>query len=282
MDDTTNLPHGYNLISYSSLDSTNDEALRLLAGNHTSLDKSVICAAEQTAARGRRGRSWSAPLGNLYCSLILTPRVEIADLPQLGYVAALAIVQVLKELCPAGCDVACKWPNDVLINGRKVSGVLLETSHEAHVTHASANVSANAANVSANAIVVGVGINISSFPQNTPYKATSMNQEGASDLSPPLVLARFIHHFDYWLVAWQSRGFGPLRNAWLACAAGLQQKILVRLENQELSGIFKGIDQSGALILQQDGNDKQRLITVGDVFFPDPSCSGNTDNASRH
>jgi BirA family biotin operon repressor/biotin-[acetyl-CoA-carboxylase] ligase len=207
-------------------------------------------------------------LGNLYCSIILKPRVATADLPQLGYVTALAIVAMLKELCPPGCDVTCKWPNDVLINTRKVSGILLETSFMSGVTD--------------NWIVVGVGVNIATYPDHTPYKATSMKHQGAGDPSPTLVLERFVHHFDHWLAVWQNQGFGPLREAWLASATGLQQKILVRLENQELSGIFMGIDHTGALILQQSGTDQRRLITVGDVFFPDPSDSGKKDNASRH
>jgi BirA family transcriptional regulator, biotin operon repressor / biotin---[acetyl-CoA-carboxylase] ligase len=247
------LPDSYNLIAYESLGSTNDEALVLAP---SSPDKTVIWALEQTAARGRRGRAWHAPKGNVYCSIILKPKVSAIECSQLGYLASLSIFDALKELCPDDSSATCKWPNDVLLNGKKISGILLETSF----TDSTAP----------DWIILGVGINVNEHPQDTPYPATSMTNEG-STANAEQTLECFMRHFDQWLSLWLAGGFEPVRDVWLKRAAGLQQKILVRLENQELSGIFKGLDETGALILQQNenGEEKQRIITAADIFFPD-------------
>jgi BirA family biotin operon repressor/biotin-[acetyl-CoA-carboxylase] ligase len=141
-----------------------------------------------------------------------------------------------------------------LLNGKKVSGILLETSFS---------------EAKSDWIVLGVGINLKTHPEDTPYPATSLSGEGAKDASPEKTLSCFIAHFDRWATLWQRNGYAPIRESWLSRATGLQQKILIRLENQELSGIFKGIDETGALILSQDGKEKDRIITAGDVFFPD-------------
>jgi len=263
------LPDSYNLIEYQSLGSTNDEALRLA----TSLpDKTVIWAKEQTAARGRRGRVWHAPPGNVYCSLILKPKVSAMTCSQLGYVAALSIFDTLLDLCPQDCTIACKWPNDVLLNGKKVSGILLETSFSG--------------NTELDWIVLGVGINVSVYPQDTPFPATSIQHEGVQDLkntTAEYTLERFICHFDRWQSVWLGDGYTPIREVWLSRAAGLLQNILVRLENQELSGILKGIDETGALILQQNenGEEKERIITAADIFFPETKIE-SYDHAIGH
>ncbi len=218
-------------------------------------DKTVIWAKQQTAARGRRGRAWHAPLGNLYCSLVLKPGKPLLECSQLGYVAALAIFDTAGELCDDQSSIACKWPNDVLIDGEKASGILLETvPSDTQVPHA---------------IVLGIGINVANHPDDTPYPATSLVNHGACDITVEQTLERFIHHFDHWLNIWVSDGFSQLRKIWLTRVAGLEKKIIVRLENNELSGIFKGIDETGALMLLEDDMNENSIIHAGDIFFPD-------------
>jgi len=245
------LPENYNLHEYQSLGSTNDEALILAP---TSPDKTVIWAREQTNARGRRGRTWQAPPGNLYCSIILKPDVAISECSQLGYVAALAIFDTLIELCPTECKVSCKWPNDVLLNGKKVSGILLESSLSN--------------NKKPDWVILGVGINVVAHPDDTEFPATDMSAEGTRQATAPLTLERFIAHFEHWSNLWAHDGFAQLRQTWLDCATGLGKKIIVRLENQQLSGTFMGLDETGALILRPDNEVNDRIITAGDVFFP--------------
>lgn len=233
--------------------STNDDAKRLAAEG--AAEGTLVWADAQTAGRGRRGRRWQSPAGNLYGSLILRPPVPIAMAGQIGFAAALAITDALIELLPLGAAVSCKWPNDVLIGGRKAAGLLLETA--ARPDGATAW------------LVVGLGINVASHPAAVEFPATSLAAAGGT-ASVVHVLAAFCRHFLDRYVAWRDRGFAALRADWLARAAGLGQPIRVRLDDRTLEGTFAGLDEEGALLLHSaNSGDRAPLrITAGDVFFP--------------
>ncbi len=254
MTQTLNLPGIYNLVTFDSVSSTNDEAKKLAEqGEDAAPDGTLVWARSQSAGRGRRGREWFGAEGNLYCSLILRPDAPAIEATQLGYVAALAIYDTIGELCPPGYEAHCKWPNDVLLNSKKVSGILMESSGSSPDGHL-------------DWLILGVGINVATHPDDTPYPATSFAAEGARDISVEDTLASFSRNFLVWCRRWMEDGFEGLRETWVWRAAGLNEEILVRLENQELSGIFAGIDENGALRLRQ--NENEQTITVGDVFFP--------------
>ena len=252
------LPGVYNLIALDHIGSTNDEAKRLAAeGEDACPDGTLVWAKSQDAARGRRGRSWESLDGNLFFSLVLRPDVPAMEAAQLGYVAALALYDTVGELCPPGYEGHCKWPNDVLLNGKKFCGILLEAS-------------SNTSGI-LDWLVMGIGINVTRHPDTAEYTTTSFHGEGATDITREQTLVCFARNFLLWTRSWMDDGFGVIRENWLWRAKGVGQEINVRLENETLSGIFAGIDDTGALLLQQGTGDNPltRVVTVGDVFFPD-------------
>jgi len=245
------LPSFYSLVAHASIDSTNEEAKRLAAAGAAS--GTLVWAREQTAGRGRRGRGWVSPVGNLYLSLLLRPGCAPAVACQVNFVTSVALAEAIAEFLPVGKVVALKWPNDVLVGGAKVSGILLEASA--------------AADGSVEWLVVGVGVNIAAAPKGTPYPATGLAREGASDASVEAVLTAFARRFEAAYEAWQEQGFAPVRARWLAGAHGLGEPIEVRLERETLHGRFADLDAAGTLALDMaDG--RRRHIAAGDLFFP--------------
>ena len=232
------LPPAYRLIALDSVGSTNEEAKsRARAGAE---DGTIVWAREQTAGRGRDGRSWASPRGNLYFSLILRPDCAPAQAAQISFVA------------PPLMHIQYKWPNDVLLDGAKVAGILLETE--------SAGADALAW------LVVGVGINLASHPDNTPYPATDLRTRTGDVVTPEAMLGAFGRHFLTWANTWLEDGFAPVRAAWRDWAKGIGETIRVRLPNEELTGVFADLDADGALLLDVPGA-KRRRVTAGDVFF---------------
>jgi BirA family biotin operon repressor/biotin-[acetyl-CoA-carboxylase] ligase len=243
------LPPGYRLLCYDSIGSTNDQAKRL--ANGVAEDGTLVWALEQTAGRGRRGRAWSSPRGNLYLSLILRPNCPVGIAAQLGFVAALAVGEALRAILGRVERLAYKWPNDVLINGRKIAGVLLESE-----TVGSEKLSF---------IVVGVGVNLTASPQRTEFPATSVLEEGLGEVTPEAVLEEFAAHFRSWNTRWRAEGFAPVRESWLAAAAIARgEPIRVHLESRALCGRFLDLDHEGNLLLDYAG--ECRRIAAGEVF----------------
>lgn len=253
---TPRLPGVYTLVALEEVDSTNAEARRLAQkGEAETPDGTLVWAKRQAAGRGRRGRTWESPEGNLYCSLVLRPECPVARAAELGFVAALAVYDTIASLAEPGTNANVKWPNDVLIHDRKVAGILLET--ESGVGDVP------------EWLILGIGVNVLHFPEGTPYPATSLKAEGMADVDVVAVLETFSRHFVSWATRWLEDGFEPIRAAWVWRVKGIGQPIEVRLESEALKGIFKELDAQGALILDQNG--KTRRVTAGDVFFPAPA-----------
>lgn len=234
-------------------DSTNEACrLRALAGEPAGL---VIRADRQSAGRGRRGRSWSSPSGNLYASLLLRPQRPISEAAALGFVAVIAVGDAVESLLPPSAEVRHKWPNDLLVNGRKVSGVLLETQA--------------GPDGRPDFLVLGIGVNLADHPAGTSYPATDLRAEGAGLIAPQALLERLLAAFSPLYDVWEAEGFGALLPAWRRRAAGLGERIEVRLEREAVSGIFRDLAPDGTLLLAlADGS--ERRISAGDVYFPNP------------
>lgn len=248
MTDEVRLPSPFRLVSHDSLDSTNEEAKRLAAGGAP--DCTVVWARRQTAGRGRRGREWHTAEGNLACSILLRPEGHARRALQLSFVAAICMADAVASVLPRSAYVTCKWPNDVLVEGRKVSGILLESEAPALG--------------GIDWLVVGVGLNIASHPEDMDCPATSLLAEGAVDVTPAQMLETFCLRFLAGMVTCKNLGFEPIRRAWLKRAHGLGKEITVRLERETLSGEFARLDEEGALILLHNG--AERRITAGDVY----------------
>ncbi len=248
MIETLDLPSGFTLIERAFVDSTNDEARHLAEGGAS--EGTVVWALEQRAGRGRRGRSWVSPPGNLYCSFVLRPYVEPARAAQLSLVAAVALGEAFDRfLDPAA--VGHKWPNDVLINGRKVAGILLESS--------------GLSGACVEWVVLGCGVNVASYPEDTEFPATSLRAEGAKGATVERMLEAFLRCFAAWQMRWREEGLAPVRSAWLSRAVGLGAPITVRLPDAELHGRFSDLGADGALILDLDGGGR-RAVSAGEVF----------------
>ena len=242
------LPAGFHLHRFAAVGSTNDEAKALARAGAPG--GTLVWADEQTAGRGRRGRSWVSPPGNLYLSLLLRPDSEPARAAQLGFVAALGLADALAELAGPALELRCKWPNDILANGWKLAGILLEAEA--------------GAGGRVDFVIIGIGVNIASAPARAEYPATSLAAEGIADVSPATLLAAFARHFDRWHRRWCEAGFAPVRAAWLDRAVGLGEPVRVRLDRMTLDGRFADLDEDGALLL--DTADGRRRIAAGDVF----------------
>jgi BirA family transcriptional regulator, biotin operon repressor / biotin---[acetyl-CoA-carboxylase] ligase len=245
--ETLELSPPFRLIACETIGSTSDEAKRLARDG--AKEGLIVWAKTQTAGRGRRGRSWVSPPGNLYFSLLMRPQCRAATAAQLGFVAVLGMVAALGELAP-GVTFRCKWPNDLLANGKKIAGILLETEM--------------AAGDRPDFVVIGIGVNLASSPDNAPYPATSLAGEGIGGVAPEAALARVVPHIAEWLAIWRKDGFGPIRDAWLLQSIGLGEPIQVRLEHDILDGRFLDLDDDGALMLGTPGG--SRRIAAGEVF----------------
>jgi BirA family transcriptional regulator, biotin operon repressor / biotin---[acetyl-CoA-carboxylase] ligase len=243
------LPPWFSLVALERVDSTNEECLRRARAGAP--EGTLVWAREQSQGRGRRGRIWASPQGNLYASLLLRPRIGAQEACQIGFVAAVALAETLRAFVPASRRLLCKWPNDLLIDGAKVSGIL----PEAEVRGASADV-----------IVVGLGVNIQSFPVDLPYPATSLLAAGARIGIEELLESLAPRLLD-WYERWRRSGFAPVRQRWLDFSVRAGEPIRVQLEREVLDGCFAGIDEGGALDIQLAGG-KRRLLRVGDVSHP--------------
>jgi len=229
-----------------SVDSTNAEALRRArAGDRGPL---WIAAAEQTAGRGRRGRSWVSPPGNLHASLLLTDPAPAAAAPQLAFVAGLAVHDACVALAPGlAAGLALKWPNDVLCRGAKIAGILIEGEGEP-VT-----------------VAIGIGVNCRHHPAAAEHPATDFAEQGTA-VAVGALLAALRRAMAERLFQWdRGAGFAAIRAGWLARAGGIGRPIRVRLVEREASGRFEAIDETGRLILRR-GDGRCEIITAGEVF----------------
>lgn len=242
------LPPAYRLVQLSAVDSTMDEARHL--AEEGAEDGTLVWAREQTKGRGRQGRDWNSPTGNLYLSLVLRPECEPSEAVQLGFVTALAIGDAIGAVSPP-VNVTYKWPNDVLLNHGKVAGILLETRSRADggIDH----------------LILGCGINLASAPIDTPYRATCLHNEGAGQVDEVEMLEAFGRHMLTWTSRWLDNGFAAVRSRWLQHAERKGERIEVRLPSEALSGVFEDIDTNGYLLLMLDDGTRRR-ISSGDVF----------------
>ena len=247
----TAFPDGFRLLELKSVDSTNTEALRLAADGEA--ERLWVMADEQRVGKGRQSRTWVSPPGNLYASLLLRPNEPVSRWGEIAFVAGLSVRDAV-----AGCMgsnggelVRIKWPNDVLIDGRKVSGILLESDGIGF-------------------LAIGCGINCTRVPPAPAYPATSLAREDI-DVSPSELMGLLADRFSHWLARWEQAGFAPVRERWLDKAAGLGEEITARLPSGDIVGRFEAIDDTGQLVLVQ-GDGTISRISAGEVFF---AGSGN-------
>jgi BirA family biotin operon repressor/biotin-[acetyl-CoA-carboxylase] ligase len=241
---------GVPVVAFETVGSTNAEALdRAKGGARGPL---WFVARRQTAGRGRRGRTWVSEPGNLYASLLLTDAAPANAAAGVCFVAAVALHDALLDavhgLAPE--QLKLKWPNDLLVNGKKLAGILVEGATLAD-NHA--------------ALAVGLGVNCRHHPTSTEFATTDLAALGYA-VDPVRLFAMLGRTMNVRLAEWaRGENFGVTRSAWLARATGLGSPIEVRLANRSVAGTFDAIDATGALILRR-GDGSCETIASGDVF----------------
>ena len=246
-----NLPSAYNLITLDCVDSTNTEARRrALLGEQTTPDGTLIWAKEQTEGYGRLKKSWFSPPGNLYFSLILRPEIKINRAADFSFIAALAMFDTLGSIGNAGNQVQIKWPNDILLNKRKVAGFILETEAKDQDV--------------IDWIIIGLGLNVAVFPGETDFPATSLRAEGWGATETD-ALEYFCRHFLKWTNIWRTEGFYPIRKNWLWHAFGKGDEVKVKIKNKLITGTFEDLDKDGTLLIKS--TNKIHKIPAGDIYF---------------
>lgn len=244
------LPEGYVLHRFGAVGSTNDEARRLAEAGAPA--GQVVVAAEQTAGRGRSGRAWTSPPGNLYASVLLRPTQDLRAFGQLSLIASLALAEAVASLAATPSEVSLKWPNDVLLRGGKIAGILLESGGDG--------------GAGGRFLIIGSGVNLLNAPEDTPYPATSLAREGITGVTAERLLAAYLEALERWRARWERDGFAEVRKAWLARAANLHGPIRLRLPGGEIAGRFADLSPGGALIVEFE-NGSRREIAAGDVVL---------------
>ncbi len=241
--------HGFDLVHLGSVSSTNSEAASLAEAGAT--DRTMVVATEQLAGQGRGGRVWQSPFGNLYTSTVLRPACAAAAAANLGFVAALAVSDLAKELVPGSPAIVCKWPNDVLVDGRKIAGILLQSAldPDARVRW----------------LIIGVGINVTWAPDSdvAAYPAAAL-ASWSPVITVESALSAYARRLDFWLKRWEQDGFAAIRPAWLARAHGYGTRLTVRLPHEAFEGSFRDLDADGALVVETASG--LRRVHAADVF----------------
>lgn len=241
---------------FDTLTSTIDEArVHVLKG---AKDGTVIVAYQQVKGRGRRGRIWEDLPGNLYMTYVTYLDCPLLEALQLSFVTCVAVGQYLRSHVPPGHVLTYKWPNDVLLNGKKVGGLLLE--------------SFPVPEKSETAYLLSCGLNLVTQPEKVRYPTTSLQNENIY-LSLEEALHGIIASLEYYMALWQKRGFSPIYDLWMEYAAGLEQKISFDLQGKLQTGIFKGIDREGALILRTSEGFKK--FTAGEILAGERHASNH-------
>ncbi len=239
------LPLGYTLHVFDVLHSTMEEA-------HTLASKgapagTIVLASQQMKGRGRFGRPWISLPGNLSISIVLYPQIPLQRVPELGFVLAIAVGNTLMSYLPASLQVRYKWPNDILLNGCKIAGLLLETEPRIHDVQAFPQWT-----------IAGIGVNITNFPPDLPFPTTSLAHHKI--FVPSLnFLSSFCLFLDKMLRLWREEGFLAIQKRWLSHAWGVSKKVVVH-GSRNIQGSFYGLSAEGAFILEDSLGVKHTIL----------------------
>lgn len=240
---------GKRIICLEETDSTNNVTFRL--AEEGTAEGTVVIADAQSQGKGRLGRSWASPKGvNLYCSVVLRPSMPPVAASQLTFLSVVAVARAIE--LSTSLKAWIKWPNDILINGRKIAGLLNEMSAETEKV---------------NFVVLGIGININmrqdQFPTDLRHPASSLYIESGAELDRNRFIRTLLKELDDLYDVYLQRGYGPVREEWLSRSQLYGRKARIDCQDRTMTGIIKGIDDMGALLLDLDGREER--ILSGDV-----------------
>ena len=238
---------GLNIVYYEKINSTQDVAGKLAAAG---IEEGMVVVAEnQTGGRGRIGRSWASPPGGVYLSIILRPAIKPSEALRFPLIAGVAVAQAIGQL--TGLAPQLKWPNDIIIGGRKAGGILTEMSAETDRI---------------NYLVIGIGINVNTetFPDEIEEIATSLKAECGKEVSRRELIQKILEHLESLYRILQESGFEPIRKMWKAQSSTIGSWAIIRTEREQIKGEAIDIDEDGALILRKANGALERVI-AGDV-----------------
>jgi BirA family biotin operon repressor/biotin-[acetyl-CoA-carboxylase] ligase len=220
-------------------------------------DGMAVLARRQTQGRGSRGRSWDAPVGNLFLSVLLRPRDAARDAAQWSLLAGVALADALAPYVPLAGAVRLKWPNDVLLDGRKLAGILVESATDSRGA--------------LRYIVIGMGVNLAGAPDLPDRRAACLAELGPPP-APDAFAAELLDRIGHWRRMRLVEGFAAIRSAWHARATALGDHMTLRHGGQVVGGLYAGLGEDGSLLLQTGG--RVRAFTTGEVLFgQEPPCS---------
>jgi len=241
---------GYQLYYYEEIDSTNDEAFRL--GLTGAPEGTAVIAEKQNAGKGRLQRVWYSPAGSsIFTSIILRPQMEPAKAPQISLLAGVAAAEALDRYCPG--RVKLKWPNDVLIDGKKVCGILSQMK---------------IAVKGVDFIVLGIGINVNirdnEFPKEIGRLATSLATEVGREIARQELIISLYENLAKWYKCLTQDGFGRIKERWLSIAPMIGEPVEVAFHEETVNGMAIGLDEDGSLILRTAKNEEFK-VSAGDA-----------------
>jgi biotin-[acetyl-CoA-carboxylase] ligase BirA-like protein len=254
---------GWRIVRLGAVDSTNEEARRRALTGDT--NRLWIVAEEQTAGRGRRGRGWISPRGNLHTSALMIDPCPRALAAQVGFVAGVALARAASDL--GATDVGLKWPNDLMSHGTKCAGILIEGF---------------GVGSGQTACVVGIGVNCAHAPEGLGYATSCLTRAGGQAVAPGELFERLIERFDDAHDEWRAgQAFDRIRAAWLDYAAGLGERIAIQNGGRQREGVFEGIDATGRLLMRSEqGLD---AVEAADVWIlPRSGVLPGVDPPSAH
>jgi len=239
------MPIDWRVQLYQSVETTQSYVKDAIASGEP--EGVVVQALEQKSGKGRHGNVWNSPIGNLYMSVLLRPDCEARDAGQLAFVVAVALSKALDDYIDEDKHKkTLKWPNDILVDGLKICGILLESEIKQNKT---------------DAVIVGTGLNIFKAPE----LAVGLNDVSEIPVYVNTVRDNILDKLSYYYKFWQKKGFAPIREAWLKQAHGLDQPMSARLPDKSEKGVFRGITDDGSLILETEAGEK--IIHAAEVHF---------------
>lgn len=242
----------YHFVHYDSVDSTNSEMKRLC--HQGACEKTVVVAKSQTAGRGRLGRRWISPPGNLYFTVLLKPHISLDVLSQLSLVAGIALAKTIQYYTAENASVTLKWPNDVLINKQKIAGVLIETDIDVPFSQGTP-------------CYLGIGVNMKNCPDLTAYPTISLKDIMNCIPETSAFLRNFTTIFDSAYRMWLKFGFMALKEEWLMFAHGLgETAVATSGKDGQIAGKFITLTDEGAICLV-DKSGKEHIISSSEVTF---------------
>jgi BirA family biotin operon repressor/biotin-[acetyl-CoA-carboxylase] ligase len=239
----------FTLHHYPVIGSTNDEAKRLM--DEGAPEGTVVRADAQTAGRGRQGRRWVSEPGNLYASVLLRPTCPVREVPQLSFVAALAVGETIALYLAQPDQLYYKWPNDILIGDCKVSGILLEASSQK--------------DGQTDGCVVGIGVNLTSAPSQVGYPTAKLQDHVVNKVDGEKLLMEYLQNLNLYYQLWREKKFLDLRLKWLTRAYRLCENVKAKVGQNEIQGRFVGLGMDGSLVLRGEGG-KVFNLSSAEVF----------------